>query len=366
MAASRILLLLLATIFARIEAAGVVKELTPDDFDKVVGGNKNVLIEFYASWCGHCKALAPEYEKLGRAYKGVKNTIIARIDADRYRSVGSKHDVVGFPTIKFFPKQSKKATDTYNDERTAELMVEFLNTKTGNLVTVVQDPDTATALDDNSFAAIVHDPAKHVLVHFYAPWCGHCKRMAGDYEAVARAFRDEPHVVVAKYDADQNKVYGEQYGVTGYPALKLFLQNNTAVITFDGARDGESIVGFINEHTGCQRALDGTLLPEAGVLATLEWLVADFMANPSKELLDKAIVTSQQLEGEHSSNARYYLTFMDKILKEGKPYVKSERKRLQKVLEGGSMSSKLVREMQIKRNILDAFLRTVKAKAGSK
>eukprot|EP00961_Rhodomonas_salina_P037827 508451-Rhodomonas_salina.6 len=40
-----------ATIFARIEAAGVVKELTPDDFDKVVGGNKNVLIEFYASWC---------------------------------------------------------------------------------------------------------------------------------------------------------------------------------------------------------------------------------------------------------------------------------------------------------------------------
>ena len=33
---------------------------------------------------------------------------------------------------------------------------------------------------------------------FYAPWCGHCKRLAPDYDRVARAFRDEPGVVIAR------------------------------------------------------------------------------------------------------------------------------------------------------------------------
>lgn len=44
-------------------------DLTPDNFDKVVDGSNNVLVEFYAPWCGHCKSLAPEYEIVGETYK---------------------------------------------------------------------------------------------------------------------------------------------------------------------------------------------------------------------------------------------------------------------------------------------------------
>ena len=48
-------------------------------------------------------------------------------------------------------------------------------------------------LSEDSFEAAL-DPNKHVLVEFYAPWCGHCKKLAPDYERVASAFQAEADV----------------------------------------------------------------------------------------------------------------------------------------------------------------------------
>lgn len=60
------------------------------------------------------------------------------------------------------------------------------------------------------------------LVKFYAPWCGHCKKMAPDYAAVAVTFADNPGVGVAKVDCTvESEVCGAQ-GITGYPTLILF------------------------------------------------------------------------------------------------------------------------------------------------
>ncbi len=53
-------------IFALIgQTFAAVRDLTDADFDSVVDGSTNVLVEFFAPWCGHCKNLAPEWKIAG-------------------------------------------------------------------------------------------------------------------------------------------------------------------------------------------------------------------------------------------------------------------------------------------------------------
>ena len=58
------------------------------------------MVEFYAPWCGHCKSLAPEYEKAARALKGIIN--IGAVDMTTDQAVGAPFNIQGFPTIKLF------------------------------------------------------------------------------------------------------------------------------------------------------------------------------------------------------------------------------------------------------------------------
>ena len=53
-----------------------------ETFEEIVGDpEKEVLIEFYAPWCGHCKALAPKFDELGEKLKETENLVIAKLDA---------------------------------------------------------------------------------------------------------------------------------------------------------------------------------------------------------------------------------------------------------------------------------------------
>jgi protein disulfide-isomerase A6 len=51
--------------------------------------------------------LAPEYEIVGTAFKGVAGAKIAKVDADQHKELGGRFEVKGFPTLKWFPKGSK-------------------------------------------------------------------------------------------------------------------------------------------------------------------------------------------------------------------------------------------------------------------
>merc|ERR1719266_2884232 len=75
------------------------------------------------------------------------------------------------------------------------------------------------------------------FVKFYAPWCGHCKRMAPTWEEVATELKGE--VNVAKVDVTQSRGLGKQFGVKGFPTLLLFRKGK--MMKYTGARTKEAM-----------------------------------------------------------------------------------------------------------------------------
>jgi len=105
-----------------------VKYLTGENFDSVAfDKEKNVLVEFYAPWCGHCKALAPIWEELAekRAKEDGSDLVVAMIDATANELPHTR--VRSFPTIKLYKKGDNEAAE-YNGERTLEGLEKFLKT----------------------------------------------------------------------------------------------------------------------------------------------------------------------------------------------------------------------------------------------
>lgn len=101
-----------------------VKVLVATNFEKVaLDTSKDVLVEFYAPWCGHCKQLAPIYDKLGESFKDNENVVIAKMDATANELENIK--VTSFPTIKFFTKGENQVIE-YNGPRTLEGMKKFV------------------------------------------------------------------------------------------------------------------------------------------------------------------------------------------------------------------------------------------------
>lgn len=127
--------------------------VTEDNFQEVVDANEFVLVEFYAPWCGHCKSLAPEYEKAAKALAEKESPIkLGKVDATIHSSLAEKFEVRGYPTLKFF--RGGKPQE-YNGGRTGDTIVSWLEKKTGPVAATLDTVDAAKALIDANEIVVV-------------------------------------------------------------------------------------------------------------------------------------------------------------------------------------------------------------------
>jgi len=337
------------------ETSTSVVDLTPDNFDSVLDASKHAFVMFYAPWCGHCKKLAPDWSSLGDAFVGSKEkVVIAKVDADAHKELGNRFDVHGYPTLKWFPKGSTSPED-YEGERDLDAFVAFVSSKSGEKSKIKKPVSAVVDLTSANFDKIVLDSNKHVLVEFFAPWCGHCKRLAPEYEIVATAFATESSVVVAKIDADKYTDIGTKYGVGAFPTLIWFPKDDkSGGAIYQGPRDVESIVGHINTHAGTARDKNGQLSDEAGRVDQLDEIAEKWATGDKVSLLKEAEEIVATLAAELQQDAKYYVKVMT-TSQETSDFITSELARLERMISSGSLNPKKKDEFTKKKNVLSVF-----------
>jgi len=100
--------------------------------------------------------------------------------------------------------------------------------------------DDVIQLDPSNFDRLVVQSSDVWLVEFYAPWCGHCQSLTPEWKRAASALKGI--VKVGAVDADQHKSLGQQYGVQGFPTIKVFGSNKRSPSNYQGGRTADAIV----------------------------------------------------------------------------------------------------------------------------
>ncbi|KAJ7908319.1 thioredoxin-like protein [Mycena leptocephala] len=130
-----------------------VYNLVGKEFDSVIfDDSKDVFIEFYASWCGHCKRLKPTWDALGDHYAPLKKTLTIKRPAS-FRPFS----IAGFPTIKFKKAGTREFID-YEGDRSYESLVSFLEEHAVNSLELPEVPEVPVDEDaQHPLEAEVHD-----------------------------------------------------------------------------------------------------------------------------------------------------------------------------------------------------------------
>ncbi|CAF3609700.1 unnamed protein product [Rotaria sordida] len=100
--------------------------------------------------------------------------------------------------------------------------------------------DDVIELDPSNFDRLVMQSSDLWIVEFYAPWCGHCQNLVPEWKRVATALKGI--VKIGAVDADTHKSLGQQYGISGFPTIKIFGSNKRSPTNYQGGRTADAIV----------------------------------------------------------------------------------------------------------------------------
>ncbi|KAF7723087.1 protein disulfide-isomerase precursor [Apophysomyces ossiformis] len=221
----------LATTFAALTqtvlADSDVISLTKSDFDKQVLGEDLMLVEFFAPWCGHCKALAPEYEKAATELKA-KDIKLAKVDCTENQDLCQDYEVRGYPTLKLFRKGE---TSEYKGPRKAEGIVSYMQKQAAPAVSVLtpenfEEFKTSDRVVVVGYASSTDDSSKETL------------------QKLADSLRDDYLFGLTTDDS-----LAKEHGIEKLPAVVLYKKFDEGRNDHVGQFNAEEIEQFIKTNS---------------------------------------------------------------------------------------------------------------------
>lgn len=115
-----------------------------------------------------------------------------------------------------------------------------------SLIAAVASADDVVTLTEANYADQVVNSGKNTFIKFYAPWCGHCKKLKPDWDKLGTEFLDSS-VVIGEVDCTVEKEICSKEGVSGYPTLKYTTSESEVSQAYQSGRDFASLKKFVEE-----------------------------------------------------------------------------------------------------------------------
>ncbi|ODN90261.1 protein disulfide-isomerase domain [Cryptococcus wingfieldii CBS 7118] len=200
-------------------------------------------------------SIVKDLRDVAKSLKGVVNFVY--IDAVKFVDHGKSLNLPGDSWPAFVIQDLAEQTKyPLTGKATAKAIKEFVDKYTkgdvqasvkSEAIPATQGPVYKLVADD--WENVFGDETKDVFAEFYAPWCGHCQRLAPIWDTLGDKYAAEKNVVIAQMDATENDIPpAAPFRVQGFPTIKFRPAGSSEFIEYAGDRSLDSLVEFVEEN----------------------------------------------------------------------------------------------------------------------
>jgi len=209
---------------------------------EVVESPLPVFVKFYAPWCGHCKSLAPGWEKVATNLKGLVKVV--KVDCTIEQSLCGRFSVKGYPTLKLFKDKGKTALD-YQQAREPAPLVKYATDQIPNHVITIKNDDTL-----NSFLA-TSESQPHVLLFSQKP------TVSPIFKALSTVF--EGKMLLGQVTSSVKSVVDKYGPIATFP--HVFVLSNGEKKVYEGAISVDALRLFFSQFVAADTTTSETQPP---------------------------------------------------------------------------------------------------------
>ncbi|KAI0693473.1 thioredoxin-domain-containing protein [Cytidiella melzeri] len=238
--------------------------LTSDNFKGTI--SKGVwLIEHFSPYCGHCRKFAPTWQELVEENQKQDDPGIhlAQVNCAVDGDLCKQNNVEGYPQMNLY--KDGQFVETWKEARELDKLRDYLAIharpsktpfiETEESILGPEQPEpgkehnptgTVLVLNEDNFEQTLQ--GGHVFVKFYAPWCGHCKKLAPVWTQLAAEMRGKLNI--AEVDCESNAGLCRTQEISGYPMLFYYGQRGHGKTEYTGHRKIENLRAFAEKISG--------------------------------------------------------------------------------------------------------------------